>query len=729
MVAAATSNPQVQLALDIGTRKVLGIMFEPVAKGGIRIVATARREHENRAMKDGQIHDIKAVARVTRAVLDDLAAKSGQVVNKAYVAAAGRSLLTSRGRSQGHPSSCLRSSGHRGEITEDDVRQLEWEAVAAAQAAAATLRTGSDAPGSGYYCVGYSVTRSWLDGTPISSLAGHIGNCLELEVVATFLPRGVVDALEAVLNHIGLEPAGLTLEPIAAFEAVVPDTMRHLNLALIDIGAGTSDIAIAADGAVLGYAMSPQAGDAVTEFLAKKLMLDFNVAERAKRRAASGQRVRVETVFGQVVEIGPDELRELTRPLVMELAERIAGAVTEINGGPPQAVLLVGGGSQTPGLPEALAELFGLAPQLVAVRGRDAVRGVKGGRALRGPEVVTPLGIALLASRSGGMPLVRVQVDDRWVRLFQPGRLTVGEALRAAGVPRAAVVGKPGAGITVTVNGTVRVFPGERGKPGTVYLDGVPVTLDTPCKDMCRIAWEPAVDGKPARPTVADVLGPEHWLPVIINGKATLVPPVIKVNGVPATPDHALSDRDTVEISRCSTVADLGAALNIRSLAPAQPVRISVNGRQKPVLIPVGVMVDGKPATDETPVSPNSQVNFTSAPLTIRDAVRAAGATLPTAVPVTVNGKEITIDPPVICRRNGVEAKLDDLVVPGDEVEISLTEDWRPMLNAVLPYVEDVLQYRSGQLLLAVDGAPATFTTPLYPGARVTVEWANQGVG
>src|SRR5690606_12915011 len=97
-----------------------------------------------------------------------------------------------------------------------------------------------------------------------------------------------------------------------------------------------------------------------------------------------------------------------------------------------------------------------------------------------------PLGIALLASRSGGMPLVRVQVDDRWVRLFQPGRLTVGEALRAAGVPRAAVVGKPGAGITVTVNGTVRVFPGERGKPGTVYLDGVPVTLDTPCKDMCR---------------------------------------------------------------------------------------------------------------------------------------------------------------------------------------------------------------------------------------------------
>ena len=85
----------------------------------------------------------------------------------------------------------------------------------------------------------------------------------------------MVDSLEAVLIEAGLEMRGLTLEPIAALEAVIPPTMRHLNLTLVDIGAGTSDIAFTGDGTVRAFAMVPQAGDAVTEAVSRRVSARF----------------------------------------------------------------------------------------------------------------------------------------------------------------------------------------------------------------------------------------------------------------------------------------------------------------------------------------------------------------------------------------------------------------------------------------------------------------------
>lgn len=84
-------------------------------------------------------------------------------------------------------------------------------------------------------------------------------------MVATFLPSEVVDSLYAVMQKAGLEVASMTLEPIAALNAAIPADLRLLNLALVDIGAGTSDIAVCRDGSVVGYTMATVAGDEITE--------------------------------------------------------------------------------------------------------------------------------------------------------------------------------------------------------------------------------------------------------------------------------------------------------------------------------------------------------------------------------------------------------------------------------------------------------------------------------
>src|SRR5699024_11262364 len=83
-----------------------------------------------------------------------------------------------------------------------------------------------------------------LDGEMIGSLIDQSGRQASVEVIATFLPKVVIDSLLSALNHAQLSVEALTLEPIAAIHILIPESMRRLNVALVDIGAGTSDIAL-----------------------------------------------------------------------------------------------------------------------------------------------------------------------------------------------------------------------------------------------------------------------------------------------------------------------------------------------------------------------------------------------------------------------------------------------------------------------------------------------------
>ena len=92
-----------------------------------------------------------------------------------------------------------------------------------------------------------------------------------------------MESLLSALKRANLEMEALTLEPIAAINVLIPPTMRRLNVALVDIGAGTSDIAITDYGTVVAYGMVPNAGDEITEALSDLYLLDFHQAEKAKR--------------------------------------------------------------------------------------------------------------------------------------------------------------------------------------------------------------------------------------------------------------------------------------------------------------------------------------------------------------------------------------------------------------------------------------------------------------
>lgn len=144
-------------------------------------------------------------------------------------------------------------------MNEEDILFLELEAVQKAQYQLAT--NVEEDPSHNYYCVGYSVIKYLLDGEEIGSLIDQQGEVAEAEIIATFLPKVVVESLLSALNRAELQLEALTLEPIAAIHVLIPPSMRRLNVALVDIGAGTSDIALTSEGTVTAYGMVPRAGE------------------------------------------------------------------------------------------------------------------------------------------------------------------------------------------------------------------------------------------------------------------------------------------------------------------------------------------------------------------------------------------------------------------------------------------------------------------------------------
>ena len=166
------------------------------------------------------------------------------------------------------------------------------------------------------------------------------------------------------------------------------------------------------------------------------------------------------------------------------MAEKIAAQILSLNGRSPDAILLVGGGSLTPGLPQALAAALELPESRAGIRTREMIGTVIGQpKKLSGPQGVTPLGIAVTAFGDGPLHFVDVTVNNQPVPLWQGAGQTVADALLAAGGNWTHLFGRPGLALTAEVNGRLQVIPGEQGQPPLIMVNGQTATLDA--AQMC----------------------------------------------------------------------------------------------------------------------------------------------------------------------------------------------------------------------------------------------------
>ncbi|MFJ7736777.1 cell division protein FtsA [Lysinibacillus sp. NPDC097287] len=594
-------------ALDIGTRSVVGIILEE-NQDHFHVQDILVKEHKERAMVDGQIHNVLYVAELIKEIKQELEDKHG-TLTKVSVAAAGRSLKTEQ-------ASVTVNIRNRPIFTEEDISRLELQAVQQAQQQ--LLQQKEDAKTSHYYCVGYSVLYYRLDGEEIGSLLDQQGDEAQIEVIATFLPRVVVESLIAALKRADLEMEALTLEPIAAINVLIPPTMRRLNVALVDIGAGTSDIAITDKSTIVAYGMVPTAGDEITEALSDHYLLDFPVAETAKRQLQKDEEILIQDILGFDQHFPKTEVLEAIEPAVKQLAKAIGEEILRLNNQhAPKAVMLVGGGSLTPNLSEKLGEVLGLPANRIAVRGVDAIQNLTREEHIKAsPELVTPIGIAIAAKK---MPIqyMSLTVNEQVVRLFELKEMTVGDAFLAANIRAKQLYGKPGHGLSVSVNGQDIFIPGGHGQPAQILVNGQPASTKSVIQSGATIQLIEGQDGQTATATVRDLIDGAAVKKVTLQDTMYVVEPKIVLNGKPASLDTALKDRDTILFEPAEAIEDIFKLTNNMDLLKRlESYFIHVDG--KPLYLQelsASLSINGKPCKLQYAVQDGDIISFQQAAL------------------------------------------------------------------------------------------------------------------
>lgn len=518
-------------ALDIGTRSVIGMVGQTDGDR-FKVLDVEVAEHKKRAMIDGQIDNIRQVAGLVRQVTQRLEERLNVSLERVCVAAAGRALQTKAG-------TFSLSLPENNVITVEQVSQLETGAVSAAEEA---LQTEGDERRR-LFLVGYTVTQYRLDHYPMVTLLDHSGVEVEADVVATFLPGEVVESLYTVMRTAGLQVSSMTLEPIAAMNAAIPAELRLLNLALVDIGAGTTDIAVCRDGSITGYTMATIAGDEITEALMRAFLIDFQTAEEVKRALSEGESVRYTDIMGLENEVSYESVMAAIDEPMDKLATAIAEQVLETNGAAPSALFLAGGGSKLSGLKGKVSEKLNMDEKRVAIAGNNFAKSVYADSIkLDDPEYATPLGIAV----SAGLGLLNdsyvVLLNGKPAKLFRSGVLTLRDILLMNGYTYSDILGRNGKSLVVTLNGQRIILRGEPSVPAALTVNEREAALSAVVHAGDSVSFVPARGGADAQRTLGELL-PEFTGRVLVNNQDASPDTVLHSGDVILTLERAAESR------------------------------------------------------------------------------------------------------------------------------------------------------------------------------------------
>lgn len=706
-------------SLDIGTRKVVGIVAEKTGDK-LKIVDMEVIEHKTRTMLDGQIHNINEVAKIVVTIKEKLQDRLGVTLHNVGVALAGRALKTTRAKKN-------RDLSLNEEISEDNVRNLELEAVSS------VLEDADSDFGSGdYYCVGYSVVYYKLDGENIGDLVGHFGRNMSVEVIATFLPRVVLDSMISVLRRAQLEIINLTLEPIAAINAIIPSDIRRLNLLLLDIGAGTSDIALTKDGSVFAYGMVPEAGDEITEFICERFILDFRTAETIKRKLTQQSKVQFKDILGREHCVDSQKIIDMIQPRVNKLAASIARTVLDLNQKVPHAVILVGGGSLTPLFNKELSACFPLEESNIGIRQPELVESIDDSTGkLKGPDMVTPLGICIMTASSSGLKFIELYVNNKRVNVLDMQQnLDILSALVVAGVDKKKLYGKIGQAICVEVNSELKVIRGQMGKPAQIRLNEEKADLNTKVKTGDKIIFEEAEDGINAQGTVKDVVD-VNPLKIIINSQEIEITPPIFMNGFKVDKETDLPDRARIEYNRHVQARDVLKTMDV-DIGALQEREVVVRVNKEPRVLSQSsflLTVNGQKATLDSRVEDGSVIEFEKDKTAFYKIKDVAEIPPPAAsIEVILNGEKHVI-PGNEGRifMNGQLVSPEEFLIDRAEIITRSAERIPPTVSQVLEYLTVNLEEQKGKAMkILVDGQPAGFTTPLSNGTEIAIQFMDR---
>lgn len=687
---------QFVFGLDIGTRSLVGTIGY-MDSYGFHVVAMEVVEHTTRAMMDGQVHDINVVADEIKTVKTRLEDKINRKLNSVCIAAAGRVLRTLTVKTS-------MPIDPEVKITSEDIYSLDLAGVDLAHRML-TEEGNKD----NYYCVGYTPVKYYLNDYEISNLEGHKGSEIGVNLLATFLPEEVVDGLYSAVEMAGLEVANLTLEPIAAMNVAIPAHYRLLNIALVDVGAGTSDICITKDGSIIAYGMIPCAGDEISETIAKHYLVDFATAEKIKLGAGKKKKITFKDIMGSKITVMPEDVNELAKDVVSKIAKDVADKILELNGGKSvSAVFIVGGGGKIPGFSELLAKELSLPEARVALRGKEVLEDVEFAidNLKKDSLFVTPIGICINYYNQKNN-FISVTVNGNKIKLYDNNKLTVIDAVMQAGYPNDKLFPRRGPSVNYTLNGVARMVRGEAGEPAKIFKNGKETTLNAEIMKNDFIDIEESTVGKEVSMRLDELMEFNSSVSFMVNGMNITCPRYAYVNGNIETGTYVIRDGDAITMEDFYSVKQLFAFMDISVDDKIITVNNSQADENTKVYANFNVQYkesylcsedDYKEVVEEIPATEQDNVAPEAEP------VPAVSTPAPTPAPSGASVMRVTVNGTL------VELKGKNAYIFVDVLDV---------------YPFDMSKMGGSALVMLVDGEKAEFTTPLYDGAVISLYWQS----
>lgn len=553
MAGVKENQGQLVFGLDIGTRSIVGTVGYR-NNNKFRVLAQYAKEHETRAMLDGQIHDIGKVGETITQVKRKLEEDLNRNLTEVCIAAAGRVLRTVTTHAE-----CTFESER--EITSEDIFSLSTMGIEKAY----EEFQGSNDTDMKFYCVGYTPMRYYMNGYQMGNLEGHKAKVIGVDLIATFLPDDVVDGLYKAVEIADLHVANLTLEPIAAIQVAIPEKFRMLNMALVDVGAGTSDISITKDGTITAYGMIPVAGDSLTDILVQHCLVDFETAEQIKRSCGVQENIEYQDIMGLPQTISSKEVLELLEPAVEKMTKMVADCIMELNGDKPvSAVFVVGGGGMIPGYTEKLSEHLGIVKERVAIRGQEVMQAIEfeNDNARKDAMMVTPIGICLSYYEMSNN-FIFVEFNGERIKLYDNGKLTVTDAAMQLQFPNEDLFPKRGKALLFTINGKSRMVRGNAGEAAVIQVNGDPADMYTQVHNGDRIQVTPSTAGDAATLELGKLPELAEQLHIYVNGQKVELPKNADVNGTRQNEYYQIQENDEILITNSVTVRELAEILDV----------------------------------------------------------------------------------------------------------------------------------------------------------------------
>lgn len=384
------------VGLDIGTSKIVAIAAEILPEGTLKVIGVG--QHASRGLKKGVVVNIDSTMQAIQRAIEEVELMADCKINTVYSGIAGSHIKS------------LNSHGMV-KIKESEVSQMDIDRVVETARAIALPADQQ---------ILHILTQEFIiDGQEdVREPLGMSGIRLEVRV---HIVTGAIAAAQNIVKCIkrcGLEVSDLILQPLASSESVLTDDEKELGVCLVDIGGGTTDLAVFKNGAIRHTAVIPIAGDQITNDIAVALRTPTQSAEEIKVKHGCALRqladprevVEVPAVDGReprqlscqaLTEVIEDRVEEIYEFVQQEL--RRSGMESMIASG----IVITGGAAQMRGMVELGEEIFHTPVRLGVPRGVEGLSEVVGN-----PRYATGIGLLLMAKQ---------QVEKQMVGNLQSG--------------------------------------------------------------------------------------------------------------------------------------------------------------------------------------------------------------------------------------------------------------------------------------------------------------------